>query len=112
MGIRLQTVQMLNQFLHPTNSSSWLEALYSGSWWCTRQGGKYGRSWTAGCCGGLKCRKLLGGGEARCVERRRRPRCVPLHEVCGGPGRRTMPCCHGRCRRFIPDLVDSIMKCI
>merc|ERR1711972_379265 len=78
-----------------TNSTGMLDTFTS--WWCEPVGGVCGgpRKWPKKCCGNAKCERLLGGdGTKKCVEQHPvHQQCVHSHGECGGPGRRTLPCC-------------------
>merc|ERR1712176_681404 len=68
--------------------------------------------WPKLCCGGAKCEKLLGGdGTMKCVQQHPADEtCAQEHADCGGPGRRTIPCCapHFFCKEPWP---GAVMKC-
>merc|ERR1712183_773085 len=79
---------------------------------------------TETCCHG-KCERqpfVGGSGIMKCVDKQISPlnsysegseqQCVPTNGECGGPGRQTETCCHGKCESQ-PFVVGSgIMKCV
>merc|ERR1712183_443131 len=77
---------------------------------------------TETCCHG-KCERqpfVGGSGIMKCVDKQISPlnsysegseqQCVPTNGECGGPGRQTETCCHGKCQKLLGG--DGTMKCV